>query len=225
MRAIAMGGEASVDEALDRGSRATRDGRPCAGGQGLDPRPVRLLGRGLGSDRGRRLRLQALDPQPARLVGRRGHGLPARRRRGRARSTSTASCSRTAPATRSRSTDEQATIRALIGRVPILGICLGHQLLALATGRKTYKLPFGHRGANHPVLERAHERRPRHVAEPRLRGRADAIARGDARLALRRHRRGAGAAQRAGAVGAVPPGGRPRAARRLGDPRVAGSRR
>ncbi len=52
-------------------------------------------------------------------------------------------------------TDEQATIRALIGRVPILGICLGHQLLALATGRKTYKLPFGHRGANHPVLERA----------------------------------------------------------------------
>jgi carbamoyl-phosphate synthase small subunit len=51
--------------------------------------------------------------------------------------------------------DEQATIRDLIGRVPILGICLGHQLLALATGRKTYKLPFGHRGANHPVLERA----------------------------------------------------------------------
>jgi carbamoyl-phosphate synthase small subunit len=52
-------------------------------------------------------------------------------------------------------THEQATIRELIGRVPILGICLGHQLLALATGRKTYKLPFGHRGANHPVLERA----------------------------------------------------------------------
>jgi len=50
---------------------------------------------------------------------------------------------------------EQATLAQLIGRVPILGICLGHQLLALATGRKTYKLPFGHRGANHPVLERA----------------------------------------------------------------------
>ena len=42
-------------------------------------------------------------------------------------------------------------IRQLIGRKPILGICLGHQLLALALGGKTYKLKFGHRGANHPV--------------------------------------------------------------------------
>ena len=66
------------------------------------------------------------------------------------------------------------------------------------------------------------ERRSRHVAEPRLRGLADAVARGDAHLALRRHRRGPGAAQRAGAVGAVPSGGRPRAARRLGNPRVVG---
>ncbi len=51
--------------------------------------------------------------------------------------------------------EETATVRELLGRVPVLGICLGHQLLALATGLETFKLPFGHRGANHPVVERA----------------------------------------------------------------------
>ena len=51
--------------------------------------------------------------------------------------------------------DEIATVCCLVGRVPILGICLGHQLLALATGHETFKLPFGHRGANHPVVDRA----------------------------------------------------------------------
>jgi carbamoyl-phosphate synthase small subunit len=53
---------------------------------------------------------------------------------------------------------EVETVQALLGRVPILGICLGHQLLALATGHETFKLPFGHRGANHPVLERTTDR-------------------------------------------------------------------
>jgi carbamoyl-phosphate synthase small subunit len=49
--------------------------------------------------------------------------------------------------------DHVAVVRELIGRVPVLGICLGHQLLGLAAGKTTFKLPFGHRGANHPVLE------------------------------------------------------------------------
>lgn len=47
------------------------------------------------------------------------------------------------------------TIKALLGRLPIFGICLGHQLLSLALGADTYKLRFGHRGANHPVQDLA----------------------------------------------------------------------
>ena len=45
------------------------------------------------------------------------------------------------------------TIKDLIGKVPIFGICLGHQLLSLALGGKTFKLKFGHHGANHPVKD------------------------------------------------------------------------
>jgi carbamoyl-phosphate synthase small subunit len=45
------------------------------------------------------------------------------------------------------------TVRELVGRKPVWGICLGHQLLCRALGLKTFKLPFGHRGANHPVKD------------------------------------------------------------------------
>ena len=47
--------------------------------------------------------------------------------------------------------DAVDTLRAMLGEVPTFGICLGHQLLGLALGCETYKMPFGHHGANHPV--------------------------------------------------------------------------
>ena len=54
--------------------------------------------------------------------------------------------------------DQVREVERLLGRVPVLGICLGHQLLGLATGHETFKLPFGHRGTNHPVLDRSTRR-------------------------------------------------------------------
>lgn len=50
--------------------------------------------------------------------------------------------------------DAVETVRELLGRTQIFGVCLGHQLLGLALGLPTFKLPFGHRGANHPVRVR-----------------------------------------------------------------------
>jgi carbamoyl-phosphate synthase small subunit len=48
------------------------------------------------------------------------------------------------------------TLRSLVGKRPLYGVCLGHQLLALACGAKTYKLPYGHRGGNQPVKDLSH---------------------------------------------------------------------
>jgi carbamoyl-phosphate synthase small subunit len=50
--------------------------------------------------------------------------------------------------------EQAAQVQKLIGKLPVFGICLGHQILGLALGGKTYKLKFGHHGANHPVLNR-----------------------------------------------------------------------
>ena len=100
--------------------------------------------------------------------------------------------------------------------VPVFGICLGHQILALAMGGETFKLKFGHRGANHPVKELETGQGRNHVAEPRLRRRTRIAAgrrRSDARESLRRHRRRAAPREPAGLLRAVPSRGLARAAR------------
>ena len=70
------------------------------------------------------------------------------------------------------------TVRELVGKRPVWGICLGHQLLCRAVGLETYKLPFGHRGANHPVKDLRDRQDRDHLPEPRLRGRRRRTARG-----------------------------------------------
>ena len=84
-------------------------------------------------------------------------------------------------------------IQKLMGKLPVFGICLGHQLMALAQGGETVKLKYGHRGANQPVRDLMSERTLFHLAEPRLRRQDGRRAR---RFALyqrqRRNLRGAG---------------------------------
>ncbi len=123
-------------------------------------------------------------------------------------------------------------VRGVVGKKPVVGICLGHQLLCRAVGLETFKLPFGHRGANHPVKDLDTGPDRHHLAEPRLRGarpwrrphdrrrRAGSLAdrlRGGRALPpqpLRPHGGGPGAEGRPRLHGPVPPGGRPGPARR-----------
>ena len=101
--------------------------------------------------------------------------------------------------------------------VPMFGICLGHQIMGLAVGGQTYKLKFGHRGANHPVKELDVGEGGDHVAEPRFRDRSRLAAGrhdGHASEPLRQHRRRIPSHDEADVLGAVSSRGLARSARR-----------
>ena len=123
---------------------------------------------------GLRLRDEAQHPAAARGRRDRDHRVPGRdaRRRGRAPAASTACSCRTGRAIRRPPRTGSRPRAALLGKVPIFGICLGHQLLALALGGRTYKMQFGHRGVNQPVKNLRDRHRGDHQPQPRLRRRS-----------------------------------------------------
>jgi carbamoyl-phosphate synthase small subunit len=158
MRAAAVAGEASVAHVLARvRAQPEMAGRPLAAGvstaepYSLGRGDVRIAVLDYGCKRsilerllacGAAVRVFPHDTPPERLLAEAPDGIVLSNGPGD-------------PASLPR---EVAVVEKLVGRVPLLGICLGHQLLAQAAGFSTFKLRFGHRGSNHPVLELATNR-------------------------------------------------------------------
>ncbi len=153
--ALAVGEEAiaEVEPALARYLReATTQGLVASVADAYDPGTT--VGDGPHPRRAARLRREARDRSRSDRARRARHGAPVRRE------------GRRDPRARARRRRDLAgpgdprdlgatveTLRELIGKKPLFGVCLGHQLLALACGAETYKLPYGHRGGNQPVKD------------------------------------------------------------------------
>ena len=189
-----------------------------------DAGAARLRGRGRPAHRRAGHRHQALDHPQLHVARRDARALPLHdQRRGAAGPRPRRLLPRARPGrpggARTTSSTRSAT---LLRSKPVFGICLGHQLLSRAAGLETFKLPFGHRGANHPVKDLRTGRiaitsQNHGFAVAGEAGRADRVrdrrGRADARQPLRRHDRGHPRARRPGRLRPVPPGGRPGAER------------
>ena len=161
---------------LVRGVTSERGVRLAAGGSRTSSasRPERRA-EAAAEDRRLRLRHEVEHPAPAERArlrrprlpgddaGARAAGDRARRRVPEQRPRRSGAARPTRSTTRRRSSTSD---------VPMFGICLGHQILGLAMGGTTFKLKFGHRGANHPVKKLDDRQGRDHVAEPRLRRRS-----------------------------------------------------